>query len=70
MALNAINKLKNPGGTVQTLQASMNIQGPGGKPGAGTRKQSLPESMRTGATWTRKAPPIGKNHVRKTMGLE
>jgi hypothetical protein len=48
----------------------MGIQGPKGLPGRGSGRQTVQESLRVGNSGKgRKAPKIGRNHVRDSMGL-
>lgn len=70
MALNQHNKARTGSPTVQTLQASMGIQGPKGRPGLGTGRQTLAESLSLGQTHKRNAKDItGKGRIRKSMRL-
>lgn len=56
--------------TVQTLQSSLGITGPKRVPGGGAGRQTIQESLGVGNAGSgRKAPKIGKNHVRDAMGL-
>lgn len=70
MPQNVAQKARQRANTVQTVQASLNIQGPSKKSGNGSVRQLLHESLRVGNSGkARRAPKIGKNHVRDSMGL-
>lgn len=56
--------------TVQTLQKSLGIQGPGKLPGGGAGRQTLQESLCVGNSGKKRtATKVGRNHVRDAMGL-
>jgi hypothetical protein len=70
MPVNVQKKADARVNTVQTLQRSLGIQGPGKLPGKGACHQTLQESLAVGNSGRKRtATKIGRNHVRDSMGL-
>lgn len=63
-----VKKLNNPG-MLKTLQSSLNISG-GKRNAKATGRQTVQESLAVGHSGKgRKAPKMGRNHLRDSMGL-
>jgi hypothetical protein len=69
VAINAGRKKRDVPFKGNHLQDSMGIKGPSGKPGAGSGKKRLGESMHIGSSTGSHSNKEGRNHLRDSMGL-